>query len=90
MGEVYSCASGGVIAAGRHFIGGNQRIAIWGQSNALGRALRTDITSSPLSSDTGLATFDAGTFDRVWIWTGSAYAKLQPSVNNGADASGNG
>lgn len=63
------------------------RIAIWGQSNAYGRAERADIAASPLSvSDPGLTTLDAGTFNRVWIWTGSAYEKLQPSVNNGADA----
>ena len=86
LGDSFAVASGGVIAAGRHFIGGNRRIAIWGQSNALGRALRSDISASPLSSDAGLATFDAGLFDRVWIWTGAAYEKLQPSVNNGAGA----
>lgn len=86
VGDSYSCASGGVIAAGRRHIGGNQRVSIWGQSNALGRAARTDISASPLSSDAGLATFDAGTFDRVWIWTGAAYEKLQPSVNNGSGA----
>lgn len=65
---------------------GNQRIAIWGQSNAIGRAERADIASSPLSGDPGLATYDAGTFDRVYIASGSGYAKLQPAVNNGCDA----
>ncbi|EFX59926.1 hypothetical protein DAPPUDRAFT_280330, partial [Daphnia pulex] len=65
---------------------GNVRIAIWGQSNALGRADRADILTAPLSADPALATFDAGTFDRVYIWTGSAYSKLQPSTNNGAAA----
>lgn len=65
---------------------GNVRVAIWGQSNALGRAERSDIAASPLSSDAGLAAFDAGTFSRVYIWTGSAYTQLQPSSNNGASA----
>lgn len=62
----------------------NVRIAIWGQSNAVGRANRSEISTSPLNSDPGLATYDAGTFDRVWIWNGSSYIKLQPSVFNGA------
>jgi hypothetical protein len=62
----------------------NAFVGIWGQSNAIGRALRSDISASPLSSDAGLATYDSGTFDRVWIWTGSVFAKLQPSVNNQA------
>jgi hypothetical protein len=66
-------------------ISGNARIAIWGQSNALGRAEISDISASPLSSDTGLATFIAGTFERVYIWTGSVYAQLQTS-NNWCDA----
>lgn len=61
---------------------GNVRVSIWGQSNAQGRALRSDISTSPLSGDPGLATFDAGTFARVWIWTGSQYDQLQPAVNN--------
>lgn len=64
----------------------NARIAIWGQSNAIGRADRTDIAAAPLSSDSGLTTYDAGTFSRVYIWTGAAYAQLQPSVNNQSDA----
>lgn len=86
VGDSYSVSSGGAIAAGRHFLGGDQRVVDWGQSNAEGRGLRSDISASPLSSDPGLAAFDAGTFDRVYIWTGSAYDKLQPSVNNGAPA----
>jgi hypothetical protein len=64
----------------------NARVDIWGQSNAIGRAARSDITASPLSSDAGLATFDAGTFARVFIWTGSAYAALTPASNNQANA----
>lgn len=64
---------------------GHSRVAIWGQSNAVGRADRADIAAAPLSSDAGLAAFDAGTFSRVYIWDGSAYAQLQPSVNNGSD-----
>ena len=86
VGDSYAVQPGGVIAAGRSYIGGDQRVAIWGQSNPDGRALRSDISAAPLSSDAGLAAFDAGTFDRVWIWTGAAYEKLQPSVNNLAPA----
>lgn len=82
----YSAASGATVAGGRAVALGNVRVAIWGQSNALGRADRTDIAAAPLSSDSGLATYDAGTFDRVYILVGSSYAKLQPSVNNGCDA----
>lgn len=85
-GKTYSAASGASVYGGRSPSYGNVRVAIWGQSNALGRADRTDISASPLSADAGLATFDAGTFDRVYIWTGSAYTNLQPSSNNGADA----
>lgn len=85
--NTYAVASGAGVYAGRVAAGyGNVRIAIWGQSNAIGRALRTDISASPLSSDPELEDFDAGTFDRVYIWASGAYAKLQPSVNNGADA----
>lgn len=72
--------------AGRLAFPANARIAIWGQSNAVGRADRTDISASPLSSDAGLATYDGGTFSRTYIWTGSSYDLLQPSVNNGAAA----
>lgn len=65
---------------------GNVRVAIWGQSNALGRALRSDLAASPLSADPDLEDYDTGalTFDRVMIWTGSAYATLQPGVNTQA------
>lgn len=65
---------------------GNVRIGLWGQSNAIGRASRSEISASPLTNDPALATFDAGTFSRVYIWTGSAFALLQPSVNNRSDA----
>lgn len=78
--DSYSAPSGGGIFAGSH---GNARVAIWGQSNAVGRADRSDIAASPLSADAGLATYDAGTFARVWIWTGTAYTPLQPSVFTG-------
>lgn len=82
--DPYSVGAGVTINAGRTagLSLGNVRIAIWGQSNAVGRALRTDISSSPLSSDTGLATFDAGTFSRVRIGTPTSYDLLQPSANN--------
>ncbi len=62
----------------------NVRVIIAGQSNAVGRADRSDISASPLSSDSELATYDAGTFSRVYIWNGSAYTQLQPSVFNGS------
>ena len=62
-------------------VSGNVYVGIWGQSNAVGRAKRADIYTSPLSSDPGLATFDGGTFSRVWIWTGSSFAQLQGSNN---------
>lgn len=86
VADTYSAPSGATLYAGRPFDPGNVYLAIWGQSNAQGAALRSDISTSPLSSDSGLATYDAGTFSRVWIWTGSAFAQLQPSVNNGASA----
>jgi len=64
---------------------GNVRIAIWGQSNAVGRADGTDLSASPLSSDAELAQYWSGalTFSRVFIWNGSAYATLT-AANNGA------
>lgn len=67
----------------------NARIAIWGQSNALGIAPRADISTTPLSSDAGLAAYDAGTFARVYIWNpgAGAYQQLQPGTNNAASAS---
>lgn len=67
---------------------GNVRIAIWGQSNALGRALRSDIAATPLTLDPVLEDYDTGVlpFSRVMIWTGSAYATLQPGVNTGASS----
>lgn len=77
---------GGIAAPSGVLSLGNRRITIWGQSNAEGRADRADISASPLSSDAGLATFDSGTFGRVYIWTGAAYAQLQPSTNGGAPA----
>lgn len=84
-----SAPSGGTLRAGLEVPPldlGNVRIAIWGQSNALGRALRTDLAASPLSADPDLADYDTGalTFDRVMIWTGSVYATLQPGVNTQA------
>jgi len=86
VSDSYAAASGQQITAGRFVLGGNKRIAIWGQSNAIGRADRADISASPLSSDAGLATYDAGTFSRVYIWTGSAFAQLTPASNNGCSA----
>ena len=76
VADSYNCASGGVISAGRYRISGNHRISIWGQSNAVGWATRSDIGVAPLSSDPELATYAAGTFSRVYIWNGTAYAQL--------------
>ena len=78
--NTYAVASGGGVFAGRS---GNARVSIWGQSNAVGRAARSEISQTPLSADSGLAAFDSGTFARVRIWNGSAYVNLQPSVFNG-------
>lgn len=86
VADTYSAPSGATLYAGRLFAPGDAYVAIWGQSNAQGAALRSDISAAPLSADSGLATFDAGTFSRVWIWTGSAFEHLQPSVNNGASS----
>ena len=61
---------------------GDVLIQIWGQSNAEGRALRADIDASPLDADPGLETYNAGTFGRVYIWTGSVFALLTPASNN--------
>lgn len=85
VGDSYNCAPGGVIAAGRFRFPQNARIAIWGQSNALGRAQQSDISASPLSADTGLADFLANGFDRVFFYNGSAFARLT-ATNNGCDA----
>lgn len=66
----------------------NAIVHIWGQSNAMGDAANGDISASPLSSDPGLAAYFAGTFSRVYIWTGSAFAQLDPDVNNQPTFSG--
>lgn len=61
---------------------GDVVVSIWGQSNAKGLAARADIAAPPLSSDPGLEAYNQGSFDRVWIWTGAAFAKLTPASNN--------
>lgn len=65
---------------------GNRRITLWGQSNAMGVADRSEITASPLSSDAELATFNTTTFSRVYIFNaaGNAYEQLQNGTNNQA------
>lgn len=81
---------GGVSAGGELYRGiamQNALIDIEGQSNALGIAPRADISAAPLSSDAGLAVFDAGTFDRVFIWNGAAMVQLKMGTNNAASAS---
>lgn len=83
--DVYPVGSGMGVYAGRPRPSFNALVSLWGQSNAIGRAERSDISASPLSDDPGLATFDAGTFDRVWIWTSFAsFSKLTPATNNDA------
>ena len=62
----------------------NALMDIWGQSNAVSRAKRADISQAPLSADPELAAFDAGTFARVKIWNGSSFVNLQPSSFNGS------
>lgn len=63
---------------------GNVQIAIWGQSNAVGTALRAELAAAPLSADPDLADYDANTltFDRVRMWNGSAYVQLVMGSNN--------
>lgn len=85
VADTYSAVTGATLYAGRTAPDpGDSYIVLWGQSNAAGAALRTDIAASPLSSDAGLAVYDAGTFTRVKIWTGATFAALQPSSNNGS------
>lgn len=87
VSDSYSCASGGVISGGRYRITpGDYRFSVWGQSNGVGDSARSELSTSPLSSDADLAAFEAGTFDRVYIWNGSIYTKLIPSSNSGAYA----
>ena len=85
--DTYTAAAGArLVRGGRGGPAVPTLIGLWGQSNALGLAPRTDITAAPLSADAGLAAYNAGTFDRVWIWTGSAFSRLQPSVNGQAQS----
>lgn len=87
VADYFGCASGGSISGGRYRITpGDYRVSIWGQSNAVGDSARSELSTSPLSSDPGLAVFEAGTFDRVYIWNGSIYTKLIPASNSGAYA----
>lgn len=75
------------ITCGRYLIEGDQRIAIWGQSNAMGSGEGTDLSVAPLSADPELAQYWSGarTFSRVFVWTGSSYDVLT-ATNNGASA----
>lgn len=61
---------------------GDVLLTLAGQSNADGRALITDISAAPLSSDAGLATLAASSFPRVLIWNGAAFAQLLLGTNN--------
>lgn len=81
--DSYTCATGGVIRAGIHLnpiITGDQRITIWGQSNAWGIGALSEISAAPLSADAGLAAFRDSTFDRVWIrLENGTYVKYSPA-----------
>lgn len=74
----------GPIRTGR--LVGNVRIAINGQSNANGLGPRSQLATSPLSADPGLAAFDAAAFERVKIWVSGSgsYESLQNGVNQQA------
>ncbi|MCL2656829.1 MAG: hypothetical protein FWD62_05295 [Betaproteobacteria bacterium] len=91
MSEVYTVESGRSAHGGRFFIGGNRRIQIWGQSNAIGRADISDLSAVPLASDAGLAErvadFTGVGFSRVFIWdtASSAYQPLRAANNGCAD-----
>lgn len=63
---------------------GNRRLALWGQSNAEGRALLSSLSSSPLNADPGLATYASAPFERVYIATtdGTSYEQLEMGVNH--------
>ena len=63
----------------------HRRIAIAGQSNAMGKGLRSQI-SSTMAGDPGLVIFDSNAFERVYIWNpaSGAYENLRNGVN--ADA----
>jgi hypothetical protein len=67
---------------------GHRRIAIWGQSNAGGRALQSSLSSSPLNADPDLAAYAAAPFDRVFIYVSAEgdYQPLEMGVNNGPGA----
>jgi hypothetical protein len=64
----------------------DRRISIQGQSNAVGVADRADLSSSPLSADTGLAAFNASPFPRVFIFNNASgnYEPLTLGTNNAA------
>lgn len=79
--DSYIVASGTTLVRGGRGGATNALVAIWGQSNAMGDAFRADITASPLSSDSGLATYNSAPFDRVWVWTGSAFDRLNMAAN---------
>ncbi len=65
---------------------GNIRVGMWGQSNNLGVGARSEIASSPLSSDPQLAVLDGAAFSRVFIFNaaGDAYEPLENGVNQQA------
>lgn len=65
----------------------HRRVCVEGQSNAFGVGGRNELILSPLSSDSGLATFDAAPFSRVYIFnpTSSAYEPLRMGYNQLTD-----
>lgn len=66
---------------------GNRRIAIWGQSNALGRAEQSDLSLPPLDADPELQAYMSGAkpFSRVFIQVGANFVPLT-NANTGTIA----
>jgi len=75
----------GALPSGTFDPGGNVRLAIWGQSNAIARGDISELSAAPLSADPELAQYMSGAqaFTRAYMWTGSTFALLTAS-NNGA------
>ena len=73
----------GPIRAGNWSNTDNALIIIDGQSNAGGVAPRSGLSSTPLDANPDLATYDAGVFSRVYMWStvGGAFYQLDPGFN---------
>lgn len=87
--STYSTASGGGVFAGisKNIPSQNARIAFWGQSNPLGIAPISDISTGVLAAYPYLAAYASAPFARVMIGTPGAYAPLEMGVNNGGSSS---